>query len=364
MGSIVYGGLDVHKETIAACLIHSGTGEMLEEEVRNERSHLVRAVRRWREWGELRLCYEASGGGYVLQRWLDGQGVSCEVIAPSTVLRRVGKRIKTDRRDARTLAQQYAGGMLRVVRTPSVAEERARAVVRLHDELTRDLTRVKNRILKHLARLGLRYEGGGNWTRAHRRWLAGLALAADEALILDSHLRTLEHLQAQLEAVDERIAALAQEESYAQGVGRLMSLRGIGLYSAMVLLSEIGDIGRFASAPQLMSYLGLVPSESSSGEKRWLGSITKAGNRRARWVLAQAAWNQTLPLRGTRLYQHWQRQPLEVVAIARKAGKRLHQKFWQIARRKERTIAATAVARELAGFVWAILRVEAGVAQA
>jgi len=139
--------------------------------------------------------------------------------------------------------------------------------------------------------------------------------AADEALILDSQLRTLEHLQAQLEGVDERIAALAQEAPYAQGVARLMSLRGIGRYSAMVLLSEIGDIQRFASAPQLMSYLGLVPSESSSGEKRRLGSITKAGKSRARWVLAQAAWNQTRSLRGERLHQHWQRQPLEVVAI-------------------------------------------------
>lgn len=363
MGSIVYGGLDVHKETIVACLIHSGTGEMLQEEVRNEREHLVRAVRRWAELGELRLCYEASGGGYVLKRWLDGEGVHCEVIAPSTVLRRAGKRIKTDRRDARTLARQYAGGLLSVVRTPSEVEERARAVVRLHDELTRDMTRTKNRILKHLARLGRRYEGGHNWTQEHRRWLGRLVLAADEELILRSHLSTLDHLQVQLEAVDERIAALAQEAPYAQGVARLTSLRGIGLYSAMVLLTEIGDIRRFASAPQLMSYFGLVPSESSSGEHRRLGSITKAGNSRARWVLAQAAWNQTRPLRGERLHKHWQRQPLEVVAIARKAGKRLHQKFWKIATRTERKIAATAVARELAGFVWAILRVEVGAAQ-
>ena len=364
MRSIIYGGLDVHKERIAVCLIHSGTGEMLQEQVRNERQHIVRAVRRWAEWGELRLCYEASGSGYVLKRWLDAERVSCEVIAPSTVLRQAGKRIKTDRRDARTLAQQYAGGILCLVRTPSEAEERVRAVVRLHDELTRDMTRTKNRILKHLSRLGLRYEGGHNWTRKHRRWLAGLELAADEALILRSHLDTLEHLQGQLETVDERIAALAQEAPYAQGVARLMSLRGIGLYSAMVLLTEIGDIRRFASAPQLMSYFGLVPSESSSGERRRLGGITKAGNTRARWVLAQAAWNQTRPLRGARLHKHWQRQPLEVVAIARKAGKRLHQKFWKIATRKERNIAATAVARELAGFVWAILRVEVGTAQA
>lgn len=364
MRSIIYGGLDVHKERIAVCLIDSRTGEMLQEEVRNERRHLMRAVRRWAERGELRLCYEASGSGYVLKRWLDAEGVACEVIAPSTVLRQAGKRIKTDRRDARTLAQQYAGGMLRLVRTPSEAEERARAVVRLHDELTRDLTRTKNRILKHLARLGLRYEGGHNWTRQHRRWLAGLELAADEALILRSHLSTLEHLQGQLASVDERIAALAQEAPYAPGVARLMSLRGIGLYSAMVLLTEIGDIQRFARAPQLMSYFGLVPSESSSGEKRWLGGITKAGNTRARWVLAQAAWNQTRPLRGARLPKHWQTQPPEVVAIARKAGERLHQKFWKIATRKERKVAATAVARELAGFVWAILRVEVGVAQA
>jgi transposase len=364
MSSVVYGGLDVHKETIVAFLVDSGTGEVHQEEVPSDRAHVLRAVRRWGKLGELRLCYEASGSGYVLKRWLDEEGVACEVVAPSSVLRVPGKRVKTDRRDARTLAQQYAAGMLSIVRTPSVAEERARAVVRLHDELTRDLTRTKNRITKLLLRLGLRYEGGHNWTREHRRWLASQALVPDEQLILHSHLSTLDHLQLELDAVDKRIAALAQEAPYAEGVARLLSLRGIGVYSAMVLLSEIGDIERFGSAPQLMSYFGLVPCESSSGEKRRLGGITKAGNSAARWVLAQAAWNQTRPLRGERLRKHWLTQPPEVVAIGRKAAKRLHQKFWKIAARKERNIAATAVARELAGFVWAILRVEVGSAPA
>jgi transposase len=286
------------------------------------------------------------------------------VIAPSSIRRVAGKRVKTDRRDARELAQQYAGGMLSIVRTPEREEEQARAVVRLHSELTRDMTRTKNRIIKHLARLGIRYEGGGNWTREHRRWLGRLSLEMGEALILRSHLNTLDHLQTELAMVDERIATLAQEAPYASGVARLTSLRGIGVFSAMVLLTEIGDIQRFDSAPRLMSYFGLVPAECSSGSTRRQGGITKKGSSSARWILAQAAWNQTRPLGGQRLRQHWQTQPPEVVAIARQAATRLRHKFWKLAMRKDRTVAATAVARELAGFVWAILRVEVGSAQA
>ena len=356
MTSVIYGGLDVHKETIVAYLFNRETGEVVQQKVPNDRRRLLRAVHRWREMGELHLCYEASGAGYVIKRWLDAEGIACEVIAPSKTPRAPGERVKTDRRDARKLAQLHAAGMLTRVRTPSVEEEGVRALVRLRDEVTRDMTRVKNRTLKHLSRLGIPYREGKNWTQRHRRWLMRLSLEPGETLILRTHLDTLNHLEMQREEIDREIEIIAETEPYRDGVQRLMCLRGIGLYSAMVLLTEIGDVRRFGGAPQLMSYFGLIPSEGSSGEHRRLGAITKTGNRRARWILGQAAWHQTHRPGSERLRKHWKTQPLELVAIGRKAEKRLHHKFWKIAVRKDRRIAATAVAREMAGFVWAILR--------
>jgi transposase len=356
MSSVVYGGLDVHKETIVAYLLNRETGEVVEQTVHNDRTRLVRAVRRWQEMGDLRLCYEASSAGYVVKRWLDSEGVACEVIAPSKTMRASGERVKTDRRDAQKLARLYAAGLLTTVRTPTEEEECVRAVVRLRGEVTCDITRLKNRIVKHLSRLGIRYGDGKNWTQKHRRWLMRLSLEPGEALILRMHLDTLGHLEVQHDEIAREIEELAETAPYRDGVQRLLCLRGIGVYSAMVLLTEIGDIQRFAGAPQLMSYLGLVPSERSSGERRRVGSITKTGNGRARWVLGQAAWNQTHRPGSERLRKHWKSQPLELVAIGRKAEKRLHHKFWKIAMRKDRRTAATAVAREMAGFVWAILR--------
>ena len=355
MSSIVFGGLDVHKESISVCLINRDTGELLEEMVPNEHGRLLRATRRWQKMGELQLCYEASGAGYVIKRWMDEAGIACEVIAPSMIPKAPGDHVKTDRRDARNLAVLYAAGVLKLVRTPSQEEETDRAVVRLRDEVTRDCTRIKNRIVKHLSRLGIRYDDGTNWTMKHRRWLGQLTLAAAERTILDMHLDTLNHLELQRKELDDKIVEISEKPLYRERAQRLMCLRGIQLYSAMVLLTEIGDIARFPTAPQLMSYFGLVPSENSSGNSRHLGGITKTGNSRGRWILGQAAWNQTRAPGSERLRKQWRTQPLAVVAIGRKAEKRLHDRFWRLSMRKERAVAATAVARELAGFVWAIL---------
>ena len=358
MSSIVYGGLGVHKDTIVACLICEGTGEITEETLPNERVRLVRAVRRWARQGELRLCYEASGAGYVVKRWLDEENVACEVIAPSKVWRAPGERMKTDRRDAHKLAMLHSAGLLSTVRVPDEEEEQVRALVRLRGQVTQDITRTKNRLLKQLALLGLRYREGKNWTQKHQRWLESLTLAPIDALVLRMHLENLAQLESQKKETDEQIEAIAQTPAYHERVQRLISLRGICVYSAMVLITEIGDIRRFAGAPQLMSYFGLVPGEQSSGDKRRRGSITKAGNTRARWILGQAAWNQRRRPGSKRVRKHWRTQPPEVVAIAREAERRLHHKYWKIACRKESTIAATAVAREMAGFVWALLRLE------
>ncbi len=361
MSIVYYGGLDVHQKTLVAFFFSPETGECWEEVVPNDRGHLLRAVNRWRQRGELRLCYEASSAGFVLKRWLDEMGVACEVVAPGFVPKSPGERIKTDRRDARRLAQGYQAGMLRPVRVPDQEEEAVRALVRHRDDLTRDMTRTKNRILKFLALQGVQYPEGRHWTAKHRQWLRGLSLEPVQAVVLRSHLSTLEQLEAQREVIDQQIAEVAETPAYRDKVQRLMCLRGIGLYSAMVLVTEIGDPHRFRGAPELMSYLGLVPQEHSSGDRRRTGRITKVGNSRGRWVLSEAAWNQTRPP-GTsaRLRKQRRSQPPEVAAISRKAEQRLHHKFWKIATRKDRNTAATAVAREMAGFVWALLTWEGG----
>jgi transposase len=355
MSSIVYGGLDVHKQSISAYLVNVNTGEVVTEEVMNDREKLGRAVKRWAKLGEVRLCYEASSAGYVVQRWVDEirkhgeHAVSCEVIAPSLIPKAPGDRVKTDRRDAKRLALLYKAGLLQPVRVPNQEEETVRALVRLMTSLTRDLTRSKNRVTKYLRSLGHVYGEKTTWSEKHRAWIASLPLGEIERLIVQTHLDSIDSLQSRKDELGKRLEQLARAEIYWPKVQALLSLRGIGLYSAMVLLTEIGDAKRFGSAAQLMSYFGLVPGESSSGEKERRGRITKVGNSHARWIL---------PGSSARLRKHWPSQPKEVVEIAKKAERRLHQKYWKIAVRKDPRIAATAVAREMAGFVWALLTLE------
>jgi len=358
MVSMVHGGLDVHKETIEAYLIGEETGEVVSEQLVNDRTKVLRAVRRWSKLGELRLCYEASGAGFVLKRWLEAVGVHCDVVAPSLIPKAPGNRVKTDRRDARQLALLYRAGMLTPVRVPDREEEDARSLMRLREDLTQDCVRLKNRIGKYLLILGHIYRGT-SFTLKHRRWIDELPLEPLQRVVLDSYLVQLDHQVEQQRDLDGRIEQLASSERYRVGVQRLMSLKGVGLYSAMVLLTEIGDAHRFSSPVKLMSYFGLVPRESSSGERRCTGSITKAGNNHARWILVEAAWHQvSKPGRSLRVCKHWQTQPAPVVSIGKKAEKRLHHKFWSIAMRKDRKTAATAVAREMVGFVWALLTLE------
>lgn len=359
MDRIVYGGLDTHKEMIEAYLVCPETGEVLTDRVPHEREAVRRSVRRWSRLGTLRLCYEASGGGFVLARWLASWGVDGIVVAPSLIPKAPGRRVKTDRRDAKALALLHRAGLLTAVHVPTVEEEEVRSVLRLRRALIQDIVRVKNRIHKHLRRLGCVYPGRTPWTKAHRQWLVEVELPALGRLVLDTHLDLLRHLEERRQGLDGQLARLATTEPYRAPVERLTCLRGVRWLTALVLVAELGDGQRFARAPQVMSYAGLVPSEASSGERRHLGHITKAGNSHLRWVLGEAAWNQARrPGRSRRLERARQAQPAAVVAIAQRAEERLYRKFQGIAQRKDRRTAATAVARELAGFVWALLRVE------
>jgi transposase len=360
MSSIIYGGLDVHKESITACLIDSSTGEIFTDQVVNDRAKVLKAVEGWNKLGELHLCYEAGGCGYVLHRWLAGVGVQCDVIAPSLIPKASGDKIKTDRRDARQLARFYAAGMLHNVRVPDEEQEAVRALVRQREELTGDIVRQKNRIIKYLRTLGQIYSGGANWTKKHRQWLKGVEIAKLPREILDNHLRQLASIEDLRSDVSERIEEIAQTEPYRGMVEKLKCLRGVRTLTAMVLVTEIGDIRRFGKAGELMSYFGLVSREYSSGGKRKTGPITKCGSGRVRRVMIEAAWHQRRKETvSERLKKQWSSQAGEVVEIARKAQKRLHRKYMKVAETHDNRVAAVAVAREMTGFVWAILGAEA-----
>jgi transposase len=325
---ITYIGLDVHKRDIRVFAQLPGRKRGIEETL----PHDVRTVTRWaKRWlreapGRVVCGYEAGPTGYALQRQLEGLGVECQVVAPALIPRKPGDRIKTDRRDARKLGELLKAGLLTPVRPPTEEEEAARDLCRAREDLKADQLRARHRLTKFLLRRGIRYAAGRkHWTAAHRTWLRQQTLpqAAAQAALDDYRLH-LEQLDARLLALDQKIAALSETEPYAAAVGALRCFRGIDTLTAMVLVTELHGIERFRTAGELMAYLGLVVSEHSSGERQRRGGITKAGNGHAR---------------------------------RDRAMQRLHRRYWHLLHRgKAPSKVATAIARELAGFVWAALQ--------
>ena len=359
-----YLGLDVHKRSISVA-VRKGGALVHEEQLPNERAAVARWARRWkrRSEGQLVCAYEAGACGYVLQRQLESLGIDCQVVAPSLVPRKPGARIKTDRRDARTLAEYLQGGHLTPVLPPTPAQEAARDLSRARTDARQDLTRCRHRLTKFLLRHDKPYTPGRkHWTGAYRAWLAKLSF--DEApaqVVFDDYRLAVAQLEARIEALDHQIEALAQQAPYAKRVGALRCYRGIDTLTAFGLVSELYSIEHFDRPTRLMGFVGLVPSEDSSGEKRRRGSITKAGNTHVRKLLIEAAWQaRHQPAVPLALRRRREGQPPEVIALADRAQQRLHRRYWRLAQRgKPTTVAATAVARELAGFVWATLRMVA-----
>lgn len=355
-------GLDVHKRSIAVAVRAPGAVEALEERLPHEPGAVGRWARCWkrRSGGRLVCAYEAGACGYALQRRLEALGVPCQVVAPSLVPRRPGERIKTDRRDARKLAEYLAGGHLTPVRAPTPAEEGARDLCRAREDARQDRMRARHRLAKFLLRRGLVYaEGRKAWTGAHRAWLGRLAFAdPGEQAVFDDYRLALEQVDARIAALDRRIEAKAQEASYRAAVGALRCFRGIDTRTALGLVTELHGIERFSRPRALMAFVGLVPSEASSGERRRRRAITKAGNGHARRLLIESAWHaRHKPAIPAALRQRREGQPPEIVALADRAQQRLHRRYWRLVQRGKRpTVAATAVAQGLAGFVWAALR--------
>jgi len=358
--STTFVAMDVHKKqhTVAMLLPRAETPEQWK--VANTAAHLRKMVRRIRRKapGPVVICYEAGVCGFALQRQIEAEGVTCMVIAPSLVPVTPGQRIKTDRRDARKLVGYLRAGMLTEVHPPDEEAESARDLVRNCEAAQADLVRSRHRLLKFLLRRAMHYRDGYHWTEKHFRWLGGLRFArARDSVIFNGYLAEVLHRKDQVAELTRAIAAMATEAPYAEPVGWLRCFRGIDVLTAMTIVTELYSIGRFRSPRQLMSYLGLVPSEASSGETEHKGGITKTGNRRVRRVLIQAAWNQRNRLGlSAALKKRRVGQPAWAIQLADHAMRRLHQRYWYLVNRgKLTTVAATAVARELVGFIWAAL---------
>lgn len=357
-------GIDLHKDSVSLAVLR-GWEEKPEQELTfpYDWVRLRRVFERLLERSAVKACYEAGCCGYELCRKLTEMGVECVVIAPSHIPVRPGERRKTDQIDARKLARNLRAGELVPVRVPSLAEEQGRDLVRSRMVLVQEIHRSRQYILKLLLRLGIRFEGSKkHWTKVHRQWLRTVVLPGNQQKVLDCYLSLLQAKELLIAEVEADIERLATQEPYAAPVARLRCLRGVDTVTAMVLVSEVVDAKRFATARDFMGWVGLSVSEYSSGGpgKQRMGGITKAGNARCRFVLGQAAWNYAHPRKqiSKALLERQQGQPQEVVAYARRAARRLHARFQALSERKLSKVAATAVARELAGFVWALMRGE------
>lgn len=361
--AIIYLGLDVHKDSVTVAVLPADASTPTRiDKYPNDFAKLRRVFERLANAGELRACYEASGAGYVLQRAMVGWGYHCDVIAPSLIPIKPGVQRKYDKYDAAQLARLYRAGELTAIRIPSEAEERVRDVVRCRETLQREIVKSRHYILKFLARRGFVYRGGLRWRPAHYTWLRQLTgttspLAPEDRLVFGEYFALLEYKLSRREVLDHHIAELALTPAYAPAVATLQCFRGLQVHGAMVLATELVDWRRFASPRQLMAYLGFVPREHSSGPRERRGSITKAGNAHCRHVLVQAAWAYRLhPKVGPALVLRQRGQSPTVTRHAWKAQQRLYAMYHRLSLRRGPQIAVVAVARELVGYLWAVMR--------
>ena len=360
--SMIFIGMDVHQDSVTLAVFEGASKEAaVVQKLPNDLRKLRRFFERWAERGLVRTYYEASGARYVLYRELTEWGYSCEIIAPSMTPIRPGEQRKHDRRDAIMLARLYRAGELVPIRIPSPNDERVRDLVRCRETFQRELLRSRHYILKFLSRRGFVFRGGGRWGPKHRAWLERLLheerLASQDRAVFSEYLALMDYKIGRRDDLDRQIEEVAFSDAYRSQVQRLACFRGISTLSAMTLISEIGDWRRFERPGQLMAYLGLVPREHSSGERSRRGSITKAGNSRCRHILVQAAWHYRLrPAVGVQLKKRQCGQPPGVIAHAWKSQHRLHKLYHRISTRKSSQIAVVAVARELVGFMWAVMR--------
>jgi transposase len=356
-------GFDTSKLRNAVAIADGGRGGEVRfyGEIENTPAATAKLVRKLAaKYQRLTFCYEAGPTGYGLHRQITGLGFECVVVAPSLIPKRPGDRVKTNRRDAIGLAKLLRADELTAVWVPDERHEAMRDLTRARETAMLDLRTKRQHVSAFLLRLERPYpEGKKTWSKAHMSWIASQKLDYPEhRIVLEEMMLAVRQAQERLERLAQAIAAAVPEWSLAPVVTALMAMRGIDLIAAATLLAEIGDLSRFQTPRELMAYLGLVPSEHSTGDESQRGPITKAGNRRARRMLVECSWSYLHPPRVGRAKQpKVDAAPPAVREIAWKAQHRLYRRYRALIRRgKRKTVAIVAIARELAGFIWAVAR--------
>lgn len=354
-------GLDVHARSITAAAFVPETGEIVEKGFGYDPAAVA-------EWARnlprpVRCVYESGPTGFDLQRRLSGYGIDCVVGAVSKMLKPAGDRVKTDKRDAVFLARMLAVGNIVEVTVPSPTMEAARDLARTREDVREDLMRARHLLSTFLLRKGIVYDGGkSTWTKAHRRWLSSMGFDDPcEQLVFDEYLAGVVSMEQRRDRLDAAIGEKTTSPEFAGITARLSTIRGISTITAFSIAAEIGDFGRFPNAKSFMSYLGLVPSESSSGETTSRGKITRTGNMHVRTLLVESAWHHARrysPASATACADSASVGPL-AAAQAGEANRRLHRRYVHLKERgKPANVINTAIAREISGFVWALANCE------
>lgn len=355
-------GMDVHKNSIDIAIAESGRNGQVRHYGKIDGSlpaldKVARKLISKNKGRRLNFVYEAGPCGYQIYRHLASQGHECAVVAPSRVPKQSGNRIKTDRRDALMLARLHRAGELSPVYVPQPEDEAMRDLTRAREDAKSDEKKSKQRLLAFLLRSGHRYTGSSLWSKAHMNWLADIKMPhCSQQVVFQEYIDTVNQCKTRVQRLTDQIRQLLPEWRLAPVVYALQSLRGVSLIVASTTIAELGDLKRFNSPVELMSYLGLVPSEHSSGQRTRRGSITKAGNAHVRRMLVESAWAYRFRARVTReLLKRQEGLPQHIRDIAWKAQLRLCARYRHLwARGKAQQIVVTAIARELCAFIWAI----------
>lgn len=362
MKKTYYIGLDVHKESIAIAWTENGSrktptywGECGGSNLAAERTLRKVAKKLGVKLQDLKVCYEAGPSGFVLARRLLQLGVECVVMSPSKTQRKPNEKIKTDKRDAINIAKLFRNGDITEVRIPPALDEAVRDVCRARTDASDDLARSKQRLNSFLLRNGIRYSGKARWTPAHLRYLRHLTLPDPvQNLVLEEYLQAIDSGYERVERLVERMKELLVDWEWEPVVRALMACKGFQEVAAMTLISELGDLRRFDHPRKLMAFLGLVPGEYTSGDKRRQNSITKCGNSHARWMLVECSQHyRKAPKIGAALSKRQDGQPKKVKELSWRMQHRLHKRYVKLkARGKRENKAIVAIARELSAFIW------------
>lgn len=359
MKTIAYVGIDYHINVLAIAVVVKDQKDLYETiRLANNDKVITRYMKKLSNKFTIKACYEASSSGYAFQRKMATWGYDCVVIAPSLIPKRPGNRRKNDFRDAKDLAQNYANDMLTLVRLPSQKEEALRSLIRCRLSFKESAKRVKHQINSLLLAQGFRWPKS-KWTQQHRQWISQTKLSQRHLQqALDEYFNLLQYLESRLDYLEQQIEQIASSPLYAGSVKKLKAFKGISTLTAMVLIAEITDFRRFVSPRALMAFLGLIPSEHSSGDKQQSGSITKTGNSRCRKMLIESVQHYSKrPYISNKMRQELARIDPHSAKIAIKSLKRLHKRYWSLTMKgKLRPVVITAIARELVGFIWAMMQ--------